>query len=185
MRGPQQSGHIASVGFDLYIELLDAAVREIQGRPSTADDQEEPEIKTPFSAFLDERYVPDVHQRLALYRRLSSAADDASLLDLENELRDRFGPLPVEAANLLWVIRLKQLLKASGLAGLTVGKDRVSFIPGRASRLDPAKAIALVASGGGNYLLLPDSKFVALIEEWKTASDLFFKVQEKLLALET
>ncbi len=181
--GPQQSGHIATVGFDLYVELLDEAVRELQGKAPAEEDADEPEIKTPFSAFLDEKYVPDVHQRLALYRRLSSASNEEQLVELEAELKDRFGPLPVEATNLLWVIRLKQLLKSLGLVALTVGKDRFSILPGKTSRLDPAKAIAWVASGRGKYQLLPDSKFVAILDPWAQASDLFFKVQEKLLAL--
>ena len=83
------------------------------------------------------------------------------------------------------MIRLKLLLKSYGLAGLTVGKDRVSFLPGKSSRLDPIKAIALVASSGGRYQLLPDSRLVVLLDGWKNAPDLFFKVQEKLLALKT
>ncbi len=67
--GPQQSGNIAAVGFDLYSELLEEAIREIQNRPlSHEETQQEPEIKTPFPAFFSEEYVPDIRQRLSLYR---------------------------------------------------------------------------------------------------------------------
>ncbi len=160
--GPQQSGHIAAVGFELYTELLEDAIRELRGRPQAPEDSSlEPEIKAPFPAFLSEEYIPDVHQRLSLYRRLSASRDEAHLLDLESELKDRFGSLPPESLNLLWLIRIKILLKRVGVESLTVGPERVSLMPAKHSRLDPSRAIALVAAEPSNYQLLPDSKFVA------------------------
>src|SRR6185295_9663109 len=97
---------INAVGFDLYTELLEEAIREIQGKPPTPEEsRREPEIKVPYPAFLADEYVPDVHQRLSLYRRFSSAENENSLDLLEQELRDRFGPMPLEAQNLVWLIR--------------------------------------------------------------------------------
>ena len=175
--GPQQSGHIAAVGFDLYTELLEEAIREIEGRGGDLEESMiEPEIKAPFSAFLSEPYVPDMHQRLSLYRRFSSAKQDQEIDALEEELRDRFGPLPAEAQNLLWLIRLKIILKQLRIQTLTVGPEKVSLLPAPHSRLDPARAIALVSAHPHQYQLMPDSKFVAKVNT-STLRDLYFSME--------
>jgi transcription-repair coupling factor (superfamily II helicase) len=176
--GAQQSGHIAAVGFDLYTELLEEAIRELEGKPlSPEKSQREPEIKAPFPAFLGETYVPDVHQRLSLYRRFSSAETDVELDALEAELQDRFGPLPAEALNLIWLIRIKQLLKRMGIDSLTVGPARVSMVPGPGSMLDPVRAIALISGEPSKYQLTPDSKFVANLQT-TSLRDLFFGLEQ-------
>lgn len=178
--GAQQSGHIAAVGFDLYTELLEEAIHQLQGKPELPEhNRSEPEIKAPFPAFLSEQYVPDIHQRLSLYRRFSAAADETEIDRLEEELRDRFGALPLEAQNLLWLIRIKLLLMRAGVDSLTVGKDKVSFVPGQNSRLDPTRAIALVAAHPGKYQILPDSKVVTQVPTG-SLRDLFFAVESLL-----
>lgn len=182
--GASQSGHVASVGFDLYTELLEDAIRAIQGQPMVAEDaHREPEIKMPFSAFLSEDYVPDVHQRLGLYRRLSGSATETEIDEIEVELQDRFGALPEEGKNLLWLIRIKQMLKALRVDALTVGPEKVVLTPGSQSSLDPVRAIALVASQPKKYQLTPESKFIAQV---KTLSlkDLYFTIHTLLTEMQ-
>ncbi|MCM2322100.1 MAG: transcription-repair coupling factor [Oligoflexia bacterium] len=177
--GPQQSGHIAAVGFDLYTELLEEAIRELEGKPLEDPEQSrrEPEIKAPFPAFLAEEYVPDIHQRLSLYRRFSAAASEPELDRLEEELKDRFGALPLEAQNLLWMIRVKILLKRLGIDVLTVGPEKVSLVPGPVSRLDPVRAIAILSSRPDQLQLLPDSKLVARVPTGNLR-DLYFGLEK-------
>lgn len=175
--GAAQSGHIAAVGFDLYTELLEEAIREIEGKPLTAEDaRREPEIKAPFPAFLSEEYIPDVHQRLSLYRRFSAANEDTEVDALEEELRDRYGELPSEAQNLMWLIRIKILLKRNGIDTLTVGPERVSLLSGPGSKLDPVRAVSMVSGNPDKYQLTPDSKFVARIPT-RSLRDLFFALE--------
>jgi transcription-repair coupling factor (superfamily II helicase) len=179
--GAQQSGHIAAVGFDLYTELLEEAIRELEGKPLTPEDsQREPEIKAPFPAFLSEQYVPDVHQRLSLYRRFSGAGSDSDLNRMEEELQDRFGPLPLEAQNLLWLIRIKLLLKHFGIDSLTVGPERVVLVPGPVSKLEPVRAISLIAGNPAKYQLTPDGKGSKFIVNMQTPGlkDLFFSLEQ-------
>ena len=182
--GPQQSGHIAAVGFDLYTELLEEAIRELEGKPYDEQANREPEIKAPFPAFLGEEYVPDVHQRLSLYRRFSAATTEAELEMLEQELRDRFGPLPAEALNLLWLIRIKQLLKGTGIDSLTVGPERYALVSGPQSRLDPVRAVGLISGNPSKYQLMPDSKFVVQ-GATATLRDLFFNLEQLFKTLMT
>lgn len=175
--GPQQSGNIAAVGFDLYTELLEEAIRDIQGLPPISESsQREPEIKVPFPSYLAEEYVPDVHQRLSFYRRFSATSQESDIDLLEEELKDRFGSLPVEAQNLMWLIRIKVVLKKIGIDSLSVGPDKVSLLPGPQSKLDPVRAIALVSAHPHQYQLRPDSKLVAKIPTG-TLRDLFFGLE--------
>jgi transcription-repair coupling factor (superfamily II helicase) len=163
--GAQQSGHINAIGFDLYTEMLEEAVRELEGKPLEAEDSHrEPEIKVPFSALLPEDYVQDPQQRLSLYRRLSGASHEEQIDAVEVELQDRFGKLPEAAKNLLWLIRVKRMLKMLKIDSLTVGPERIVLVPGTDSALDPVRAIALVSSHGGKYSLTPDSKFIAKVK---------------------
>lgn len=163
--GAQQSGHINAVGFDLYTELLEEAIRELEGKPLAAEDSHrEPEIKVPFSAFLPEDFVQDPQQRLGLYRRLSSATQEEQIDEIEGELQDRFGKLPETAKNLLWLIRVKRMLKMLKIDSLTVGPERIVLVPGEESSLDPIRAIALISAHGEKYSLTPDSKFVARVK---------------------
>jgi transcription-repair coupling factor (superfamily II helicase) len=158
------------VGFELYTELLEEAIQELRAKadPEAVDTisqtkHKDPEIRTPYTALLPESYVPDTHQRLSLYRRLSGATDEAELQSLEKELMDRFGDLPEPSKNLLWVIRIKQTLRKYGISGITVGPDRITLNPGEGSRLEPPRAIALIASKPHDYQLHPDSRFSAKI----------------------
>jgi len=176
--GPQQSGHIAAVGFDLYTELLQEAMTEIKGRPEQDHPpKREPEIKVPFSSFLDDKYIPDVHQRLSIYRRLSATQTNESLQIIEEELLDRYGPVPQEALNLLWIIRFKQLLSNTGIHAMTVGKEKISLVPHRESRLDPSKAVALMARRPRLLQITPESKLIVHLP-CHSLSELYFALEE-------
>lgn len=113
--GAEQHGHIEAVGFELYCQLLREAVEGIRGeRP--AGPEELPSVDLPLDAYLPAAYVPSEGHRLDLYRRLSTVRDLERLADLEQELVDRFGPLPEEAANLVRVLRFRILCGERGIA---------------------------------------------------------------------
>jgi len=117
MLGTQQSGHIAAVGYELYCQLLDAAVRRIKRLPpKLAIDVD---VDLPGEAFIPDDYVPDMRIKIDLYRRFARAASDADLADFHTELIDRFGkpPKPVER-----MMTLAELKIDAALWGL----DRIS-----------------------------------------------------------
>lgn len=103
--GTQQSGHIAAVGYELYCQLLGSAVRELTHQPAklTVD----VEVDLPVQAYLPEKYVPVLRDRIDIYRRLSRVADVRELDDVRDELDDRFGRLPKPVKTLLSVAELK------------------------------------------------------------------------------
>jgi transcription-repair coupling factor (superfamily II helicase) len=179
--GKSQSGHIASVGFELYTELLDEAIRELRGQP--VEDHFDPEMKLPVPTLLPESYVPDVHQRLGLYKRLSQAADVDALHQLELELQDRYGRPPAEVQNLLWLIRIKQILRRYHIRSLVAGKERTSLdaspVGDITAKVAPNKVLALVGKHPQLYALTPDSRII-LKRPFQSAQQLFHDV-EKLL----
>ena len=94
--GENQSGHIQTIGFTLYLEMLDQAVKAIQNGddPKTSAFDKGIEVNLHLSALIPEDYIPDTNTRLTLYKRLSNCVDKQQLYDLQVEMIDRFGLLP-------------------------------------------------------------------------------------------
>ena len=114
--GGEQSGHIADVGFDLYMRMVGEAVHDYKsGFIETEEIIKDCKVEIPIAAHLAESYVPGERLRLDLYRRLADVASADSVAEIESELLDRFGELPVEALNLLAVARLRAHAKAHQL----------------------------------------------------------------------
>ena len=166
--GGEQSGHLGAVGFDTYMELLEEALEELRGgvRPLPID----PEIKLPVPARLPEGYVPDVSQRLVLYKRLASAPDPAAAEALRDELLDRFGPLPAEAENLLDVIRLKIAARDLGVVTVEIERGELVLTSAPTSRVDPARLVALVTGPKGEVRVRPDQRVCTRIDDLEPAA---------------
>jgi len=128
--GGEQSGHIESVGFDLYNQLLTKAVEELKaGAPMADETQEEPEeitINLKLPARIPPSYVEDLPTRLAFYQRLNHARTLNALKEVQDELWDRFGKFPREMHNLLYTVRVRVLAQQAGVEALTKEADSVS-----------------------------------------------------------
>jgi transcription-repair coupling factor (superfamily II helicase) len=103
--GTQQSGHIAAVGYELYCQMLEGAVRRLKSLP--AADSPDVDIDLPIEAFIPPTYVPDLRLKIDLYRRLARTATDEQLTDFAAELTDRFGRMPIEVRRLLALADLR------------------------------------------------------------------------------
>jgi transcription-repair coupling factor (superfamily II helicase) len=121
--GAEQSGNLAAVGYETYMEMLQETIEELRGRPREPD--VDPEIRLPVAARLPEEYVPDVNQRLVLYKRLASCREDAEVDRIRDEVLDRFGAMPAEAENLVEVIRIKVLARRLGVAAVDQQRDEI------------------------------------------------------------
>ncbi len=109
--GEGQSGHIQEIGFGLYMEFLDRAVHAIKAGRHPEPEQSVDhgvEINLHIPALIPAEFLPDVHLRLIMYKRIAGAVTDTDLIELKEEMRDRFGPLPPPAQNLFEINRLKQ-----------------------------------------------------------------------------
>ena len=125
--GGEQSGHIASVGFDLYVRLVGEAVAEFRGE----GEAEEPEVKLelPIDAHLPHDYVPSERLRLEMYKRLAAVRTAKEVTEVQEELIDRYGEPPEVVASLLEVARLRARARQAGLTDITVAGNFVRFAP--------------------------------------------------------
>ena len=154
--GDEQSGQIQEIGFSLYTELLGRAVESL--RSGEEVDLEAPldtgvEINLHVPALLPDAYVPDVHLRLILYKRISSCEDDAALRELQVELIDRFGLLPDEARNLMQIASMKRNASSIGIEKIDVADEGGYMTFGDDARIDPVALIKLVQNDSRRYRL--------------------------------
>jgi transcription-repair coupling factor (superfamily II helicase) len=154
--GDAQSGHIAAVGFDMYLQILEQAVRELKGEE--VKEEVEPEIDLPIPAFLPQDYIEDIGLRLVSYRRLASAKSEVEVQEMGEELRDRFGPVPEVVENLFQVMNLKLLLKRAGVRRVSTEKEKVVLIFDPHSPVDPHRLVSTISRGGGRREFTPDQR---------------------------
>ena len=154
--GEEQSGQIQEVGFSLYMELLERAVEALRsGREPELEQplHTGPEIDLNLPALLPEDYMPDVHLRLRLYKRIASIADAEGLSDLHAEMVDRFGPLPPAAESLFRITALKLRAAPLGIMRLEVGPAAGLVQFAEDHQVDPAEVISLVQGQPDRYRL--------------------------------
>ncbi len=146
--GEDQSGQMAEVGFSLYTELLERAVRSIRlGKLPDLDSGEEvrgAEVELHVPALIPDDYLPDVHTRLTLYKRISSARDSAELRELQVEMIDRFGLLPDAAKHLFAVAELKLQCNALGIRKLELGENGGRIVFEAKPSIDPMAVIQMI-----------------------------------------
>ena len=118
--GGEQSGHIESIGFDLYVKLLEQTVRELKGEE--IEDEVRAAVNLNLDLKIDERYIPDMNQRLMVYRRVAAARTETDLTDVLDELCDRYGPIPPAVAALAEYGRIRLLADRLGVE--TIDRDR-------------------------------------------------------------
>ena len=161
--GARQSGDIVAVGYELYAELLDEAVRTLKGE--AMPDRVEPEIKLKVPAFIPEDYVRDPNQRLLIYKKLTQPADEAEIDDIRAELIDRFGALPMAAVYLLEIMRLRVLLKGLLVKEIELaGSDLVLSFHER-TPVSPDAITALLRKEKGKYRFTPEFRLYARIAD--------------------
>ncbi len=168
--GAEQSGHIAEIGYDLYIRLLSQAVEEIKtGRPAT----ELPAVTLdlPLTALIPADYVADTELRLATYRRVAGVASDRGLDEMRAELEDRFGPIPDEVEHLFALIALRLRCERLGIESVVERERELVIRPVTTARLDARR---LHSKLGGAVKLTPNSVRVRLPQldiPWRDALD--------------
>ncbi|MCG7952282.1 MAG: transcription-repair coupling factor [Candidatus Thiodiazotropha endolucinida] len=154
--GEEQSGQIQEIGFSLYTELLDRAVAALKaGRQPELDRPLDhgTEIELNIPALLPEDYLPDVHSRLVLYKRIASAKDQTELRDLQVEIIDRFGLLPEATKNLFEITELKLRAHPLGIRKIEAGPKGARLLFDENPKLDPAILIGLIQSRPNTYKL--------------------------------
>src|SRR5690554_4392871 len=180
--GEEQSGQIASLGFSLYMDLLEDAVKAI--RSGKTPSAELPlhtgtEISLHLATLIPDDYLPDVNGRLQLYKRIASCKDAAALRDLQVEMIDRFGLLPEATKNLFRLTEVKQRAEALGIVRIDAGKDKGILHFGGQTSVEPIKLVQLMQRQPLVYRL--DSAQSLKFNLDMSTADKCFAALEKLL----
>jgi transcription-repair coupling factor (superfamily II helicase) len=152
--GDEQSGQMQEIGFALYMEMLEHAVKAIKEGKTPALDgplHQGPELNLHIAALIPEDYMPDVHLRLTLYKRIAAAPDVPSLRELQVEMIDRFGLLPEYAKNLFAIAELKLQAKELGLKKVDIGPGGGSVVFAPDTRVEVATLLRYVQTNGKTH----------------------------------
>jgi transcription-repair coupling factor (superfamily II helicase) len=165
--GEQQSGQITAIGFELYTEMMENAIRELKGEEVVPE--VEPEIRLGISAYFPDEYMPDVNQRLFFYKRLAGLRSPRELDEIRAEIRDRFGPYGSSVENLFLVMDLRRVLKEHLVQQISVSDGKVFLLFHSESPVKIEKLLELIKKPKSRFRLSPDGRlsFTPLSEGWE------------------
>ncbi|MFO1151988.1 MAG: transcription-repair coupling factor [Alsobacter sp.] len=160
--GDEQSGHIKEVGYELYQQMLEEAVASLKAgiEDDAADTQWSPSITIGTPVMIPEDYVPDLHLRLGLYKRLSSLDTDEAINGFGAELVDRFGPLPEEVKQLLAIVGIKALCRRANVEKVDAGPKGVIVSFRDNAFANPEGLVRYVGEQGSLAKVRPDMRIV-------------------------
>jgi transcription-repair coupling factor (superfamily II helicase) len=184
--GDDQTGNMHSIGFPLYMEMLDRAVAAIkEGKTPNLDLplREDTEINLRLPALIPEKYLPDVHSRLVLYKRISNAKSDHQLRELQVELIDRFGLLPEQTKTLFRVTALKLRAEHLGIKKLDAGPSGGKIEFAQRTPVDPFIIVQLIQAEPHRYRLTTANQ-LSFEEKMETSETRFQKVEKLFERLE-
>ena len=149
--GPEQHGHLAAVGYDMYCKLMEETLNEVQGKP--VERELETRVDLRVDAFLPTDYVAEEKQRMEMYKRIASVVTDEDRADVTDELIDRYGELPAEAAALLDVSQLRALCNRLGVSRVTRGKEGLIMTLDERYVPDPGCLLQAISETDGRLAL--------------------------------
>jgi len=184
--GDDQTGNMHSIGFPLYMEMLDRAVAAIKDGKTPNMDlplREDTEINLRLPALIPEKYLPDVHSRLVLYKRISNAETSGQLRELQVEMIDRFGLLPEQTKTLFRVTALKLRAEKLGIKKLDAGPEGGKIEFAQSTPVDPFTIVQLIQTEPHRYRL-PNANQLSFDEQMEASETRFQKVEQLFERLE-
>ena len=160
--GKEQSGRVAAVGYELYAQMLEETVRELRG--GEIEISIEPEIHIGLPAYLPESYIPDVNQRLVLYKKLANVKERSDLEDLAYEIEDRFGTLPELVGRFIEVMDLRRVLRQYLVTAVYRKTDKVTLHFHTDSPIKGERLVAFIQKNGRRAQISPDFRLTFSLE---------------------
>jgi transcription-repair coupling factor (superfamily II helicase) len=156
--GAEQHGHVAAIGYEMYMRLLEQTMAEIKGGEKVIE--VDPELNFMIPAILPEDYVSDPSIRLGLYKRIAHAADEENLDALKAELEDRFGKIPLPVNHLLALMRIRQVAKRLLIESIHQEKTRMIYKFHPKTPVPPEALLGRMKKDPKHYQLTPDFKWI-------------------------
>jgi transcription-repair coupling factor (superfamily II helicase) len=135
--GSQQHGHMDSVGYDMYVRLLEESVKELKGEQKEELVQAEILLDVKANAYIDSSYISSEVVKMETYKRIASVRNEDDRIDLEDELIDRFGDIPSSVNNLITIAMIKALAEECGIASISQKDTAVLLYPSHAKSISP------------------------------------------------
>ncbi|MFN3234428.1 MAG: transcription-repair coupling factor [Gammaproteobacteria bacterium] len=183
--GEDQSGQMAEIGFSLYLELLEKAVEDIKAGKTPEVNMTfdyGPEIDCQVATLIPEDYLPDVHTRLQLYKRIANADSEEGLQALRVEMIDRFGLLPEPTKALFNITDLKLQAKTLGIKKIVASASQCKIDFNKNTSIDPGKLIQLIQKRPNTYKLIGSTQLKVQLPS-HTQEERIAKVEEVLCIL--
>jgi transcription-repair coupling factor (superfamily II helicase) len=158
--GREQSGNINLIGFELYCNMLGDAVKALKERKEVTHEEVTTEIKIPIDAFIPDPYINDATQKLLTYKRLSKIRDEAELREMEEELTDRYGPIPKPLESLIAVLSLKCLASRACIRKLEYSARQLVIHVTPQTPLKMEKILGMAKDPRKKIKLLPDGRVI-------------------------
>ena len=159
--GQEQSGHIHKIGYSLYMEMLNKTVAALQRGDDidiAIEDDNQALVELNIPALIPDEYLPDIHTRLTLYKRIAEASSSDELLELQVEMVDRFGRMPQATADLLHLSRIKLAATPLGIASIKIHRAGGGIEFNNKTTVDPMRLIKLVQEDPQTYKLVSGNK---------------------------
>ncbi|MDP8255025.1 MAG: transcription-repair coupling factor [Candidatus Alcyoniella australis] len=170
--GGEQWGHLAAIGFEMYAQMLERAVKEMRGEAVT--DRIDPEVNLPLESWIPESYVADQASRLTLYKRIAACAEEPDLEQMHLELEDRFGALPPQALNLLKVMGLRLNLARLGVANLDYGQGLLALSFDPSTLIGPQRLVEFVTQDKQRRSITPEGRLLLRVGKLPPAKIISF-----------
>lgn len=161
--GESQSGYINAVGYELYLELLEAEVQSAKGEKPLVEI--DPEINLRIPALIPDSYIPDLRIRLSYYKSLSQIEAVEEIDRIEDELREQFGKPPEQVINLMGIMLIRKFCKDLGIRDLSAGAKSISLTLDLSTPITPKIAIELASRPTKKYQLTPENQIIIRINE--------------------
>lgn len=160
--GREQSGDILSVGFDMYLRLLDHAIRLLDDEQEVED--EEVYLELEYSGFIPDSYISEPMEKMEVYKKIASIGTEEELESIAGELQDRFGPLPDEVHSLLSLAEIRTLCRRLHVASLRERRGKLEVEFGKVAQISADRVVSLIQSSGGKVKLDPKRPQILIMD---------------------
>ena len=169
--GPEQHGHMAAVGYDLYCKIVEGAVKEAKGEKEPV--KIDTVVDIPVPASISTHYIPRESERLSMYKRIALIETRDDLYDVQDELIDRYGDIPEDTANLLNIALIKADCSRAGVTQLRIRDKEVRFVFDKQAPIDGAKLIAAAGNIAGARMTFGDTPSMVISRPKSDAAALY------------
>jgi transcription-repair coupling factor (superfamily II helicase) len=169
--GAQQSGHMEAVGYDLYCKMLNDAVRSMKGEIKE-EETFDTTVDMDIDAYIPSTYIKSEFQKLDVYKRIAEIENEEELLDMQEELLDRFGDMPSSVNNLLNIAYIKSICHSVYITSLVYRNDEIKLVLYKEAKLKVEKFPELIEKHQPSLKLYPEANpyFIYSVKKnWKTA----------------